>query len=89
MKAIWKVELEITESQAIELPINAKILCVKVQHDIPCMWFINPDLNNDLATEYKTIMIYGMSHTHMDIKGKYIGTVMTHGESLVWHIFEE
>ena len=88
MKAIWKKLVQLNDYQTIELPINAKILCAKVQYGGPCIWFINPDVHSS-SKETKKIRIYATGYECKDIKGKYIDTLMFKEGDLVFHVFEE
>ena len=87
MEAIWKIKLECTDRQIINLPAGAKVLCVQEQGDIPHLWFITPQ-TKDPAIEERTFTIYGTGHEHPEIEGRYIGTFQLRGGMLVFHVFE-
>jgi len=38
MKTIYKYPVEIKDKIRVSMPIDAEILCVQVQYDIPCIW---------------------------------------------------
>jgi hypothetical protein len=88
MKTIWKFPLEITDSQAIEMPACAYILDVQVQQDQLCLWaLVDPGKDKEL----RVIRIYGTGHDLPDAceSFDYIGTAQQGGGLLVWHVFEE
>ena len=89
---IWKYPLVEGDEQIIEMPLDAKILTVQVQNDIPCLWVAVIQTN---VMVQRRIRIVGTGHTLMPyysakltING-YIGTIQTHGGLLVWHVFDE
>ena len=88
MKAIWKVPLEITDEQTVNLPWGAEPLTVQVQGDELCLWAKVDTTNPGLA---HTVHIYGTGNPipdeDPDYPEAYIGTVQTHGGALVWHVF--
>lgn len=87
MSTVWKYPLEITDEQTIKLPAAAVTLFVGLQRGSLCLWaLVDPD--NEL-TERK-FRIAGTGHPidyhHHDLE--FIGTVLMHGDTLVWHVFE-
>lgn len=84
MKYIWKYQLKLQPEQRIEMPVEAKILTVQVQYDIPCLWaLVDPDLHKVL----RDICIVGTGR-QFDGLGEYIGTFQRADGSLIWHVFE-
>lgn len=86
---IFRYPIEITDLQDIEMPAGAEILCVKSKRGVPCIWAKVLD-----GSPYKTrhIRIIGTGKPMVFTEGRqlhYLGTVFTHNESLVWHIYEE
>ena len=88
MQAIWKYPLQAIDTQTIELPKDAKVLCVQAQNDVPCLWVVNKDTASK-ETEDRVFTIYGTGHLQTLIHGNYIGTFQLLSGSLVYHVFEE
>lgn len=87
MQAIWKFPIDPTTSEKFAMPAGANILCVQVQHGMPCVWALVPDI--DAKPTVRTIRTYGTGHPHEAISGRYIGTYQLDGGALVFHVFEE
>lgn len=86
MKTIWKYKLNTVDAQKINLPINARILTVQMQHGTPSLWVIvDPDEN--IMKEH-TFRTYGTGHHRECISGFYVGTYQDLGGQLVFHVFE-
>ena len=85
MKTVYKYPLKIDDYQQVTLPAGAKILCIKVQHGIPCLWALID--KEQTCEETLTIRCAGTGH---DIKDnvEYIDTVMLVGGALVFHFFK-
>ena len=87
MNTIYKFYLKLEGEQTIKIQANYEILSVGEQFGDLYLWaLVNPD--NRLID--KKIFIYGTGHLmEMDItKNSYLGTVITEGGNLVWHIFQ-
>lgn len=90
MRAVWKFPLEITDYQTIEMPAGAQILSFDVQgvspeYMAPCLWAL---VAPAMPREKRTFQMVGTGHQLPDEPGKFIGTVVTYGGTLVWHLFE-
>ena len=87
-KTIWKFELETTDNQTIEMPVNAEILTVQTQNEIPCIWA----LVDPTETKVKRfIEVFGTGHDihyDMGVSRNYLGTYQLQGGSSVFHVFE-
>ena len=83
-KRIWKYDLEITESQFIHMPEDAKILSVENQYGDLCLWaLVDPEKRHTI----RDIHIIGTGNPiHGTPKLTFIGTVII--KPLVWHVFE-
>ena len=68
----------------IEMQKGAKILCVKVQSGIVCIWAI---VDPDSPIKPREIQIRGTGHLMKGNEGEYIGTVMLSSGALVFHFF--
>ena len=81
MKTIWKYSITDSPCQTIEMPLNAEVLCVQLQDNIPTLWASveteEPKKSFDILTYY--------TGSYWIEKGKYIGTYQLTG--LVYHVF--
>ena len=90
MESIYGVELEITcVAQRISLPKNSKILCIRLNHRIPYLWFINPDISTLCNHEDHLIYMYDSTISHEKIKGKYIDSFRQREHAVLFFVFEE
>lgn len=86
MEVIWKFDLELTDSQKVEMPKGAKILCVDEQDKLFCLWaIVDPDPT--VPKEERAFRLYGTGNPEHSIGGEYIGTINS-TTGFVWHIFE-
>jgi hypothetical protein len=86
MNKVFKYELYIGDVVNVEMPIEAQILCVQAQKDIPIIWAI---VDPENPVENKTFYIFGTGQViPKDNNLKYIGTVQLLKGELVFHIFE-
>ena len=83
MQRIFKYELEVADHQTIQMPTGAQILCVQIQHGVPCLWVL---VDPQSTKEKQTIRVYGTGHM-IERDGDYVGTFQTNG--LVFHVFAE
>lgn len=86
MTTIFKYQLQITDEQAINLPLHSEFLCVQIQNDIPCLWVklkLDPKENE---IEKVTILTFGTGHPISE-ECDYIDTYQTKG--LVFHVFKK
>jgi len=67
------------------MPRDARILSVGNQEGRIRLWFVNQDID-DHARELREFAIYGTGHSHQDISGDYVGTVIV--GVFVWHVFD-
>jgi hypothetical protein len=93
MKTIWKYTLEITGKQELHLPKGAEPLCVKMQKDIPCIWFL---VDTKEETIKRTIYIYGTGQPLPDMSqaticaiggNVYIDSFKSNNDVFIWHVF--
>lgn len=87
-KVIWKYILEITDSQELIMPKGACVLTVQTQNNTPCLWAL---VNPNAEKESRIFETFGTGHPiccATDMHRNYIGTYQTHGDSLVFHVFE-
>ncbi len=84
---IWKQVLAVVDTQEIEVPKGARLLTAREQNNQPCVWFM---CDPDAPKTKRTIYICGTGHEAPDWhETNYLGTAITHGGGLVWHIFEK
>lgn len=85
--SIWKFPLEITDSQAVEMPQDARILSVQLQNDTVTLWAVVMPKKRRVN---RLIRIAGTGHNIDDVVESmfaYLGTVQD-GRGLVWHVFD-
>lgn len=84
-QVVWKQELK-AGVQVCRLPIGARILSVAIQHGRAQMWFLC-DPSHSLKD--RIIVLTGTGHPLENVGAhKFIGTMMTDDQSLVFHVFE-
>lgn len=72
MGVIYKYPLALIDNQSIKLPVNSKILYVKLQNDIPHIWVLQ-----DKDPEFMSSNDFYMYFTGHDIKEQntaYVGS---------------
>lgn len=85
MNTIFKYPINITDRQTINIPRNAKILCVQTQHEKPCLW---AKVDSDEPLVHRMIITHGTGHPIPETTGEYIGTYQLKSGALVFHVFE-
>jgi hypothetical protein len=88
MRTIHKHILQITDTQYVMLPEGSAILSVGEQRNALCVWYIC-DTDNPL-NEQHWFSVYGTGNPvpgRLRDLGTFLGTVLTHDQQLVWHIF--
>lgn len=86
MTTVWKYDLSYeTDGFTFNLPENAVILGVAVQHGTPRMW-IEVDSTTE-TTEPRYFRWVGTGHKVPD-DGVYIQTIFLYGGALVLHLYE-
>ena len=87
MKTIWKFPLQVTDSQDINMPIGAKILCLQMQAGAPCIWAL---VDPKAATYPMKIVMYGTGHEIHDMNSLlYLGTFQIYAGALMYHAFQK
>ena len=84
MKTIFKYPISATHECLIDLPKGAKIISLKVQRGIPCLWAI---VDTDAEIEKRKFMTYGTGHELPVNPGTFIGTFLVN-DFFVYHVFE-
>ena len=85
VKRIFKYALETTDSQIVNMPKGAKILCIQVQYEKPCIWAL---VDPEKESEPRIFEIFGTGNPVPDRDRRYIGTYQLMGGQLVFHCFE-
>jgi hypothetical protein len=86
MIAIWKTNLKLIETQNIQVPAGAELLCAREQRDKICLWY---RCDTEAPPIYRRILIVGTgTAAEATIKARYLGTAITDGSQFVWHVFE-
>ena len=88
METIWKYELEVTDTQNIQMPKNAQILSVEMQSGTPVLYAL---VDTDNNPEICLIEIFGTGHeiiNDLGVRRKYLGTFMMRNDRLVFHVFK-
>lgn len=88
MRTIWKYPLEQITLQDIEMPVNAKILCVQTQGGTPMLWV---EVDIEAPTVSRQIAIFSTGYNFdMCVIGrkKYIGTFQQGNGEFVFHVYE-
>ncbi len=82
MRTIWKYPIDTTSCREIEMSLNAEILCVQLQDNIPTLWAL---VETEEPKRIFYILTYYTGSYWIDKKGQYIGTYQLAG--LVHHVF--
>lgn len=84
---VYKYPLPMHREPAIEMPKEARILCVQVQKEVACVWAI---VDPEQPTETRTFRLFGTGQP-MDIvvgSHRYIGTFQLLAGDFIGHLFE-
>ncbi len=81
---IWKYELKTIDEQTIDMPFDAKALCVDVQYGKPCMWAM---VNPSRPKVARRVWIRGTGHDFEEPVGTYIGSFQLLDGRFVGHVF--
>jgi len=86
MKVIYKYPLEITDTQAVNMPHGAQLLSVQKQNGELCLWAL---VDTAQPTAPRQIVIVGTGNPIQN-PGTYVDSVQMENEwgVLVWHIFD-
>lgn len=85
MRTIWKYELKILDDQIVEVPFCSEFLSLHTQNGKPCIWvYVDSE---ETKKEKWHISMFGTGHEVSGHFAKFLGTILTHGDALVWHAF--
>lgn len=87
MNVIYKYPIETKDEFTIELPRNAKLLTVQIQHHLACLWVL---LDKDAEKTNRKFALIGTGNpVPYDIEDvEYINTFQLYNGDLVFHLFE-
>ena len=85
-QTVWKFTLPRADDLvSIEMPKGAEPLFVGEQFGVPCLW---ARVDPAAPTERRWFRWAGTGHPLGRFTGRHIGTWITHGGNLVWHLFD-
>lgn len=90
MKTIHRYQLPITDSPVISMPTGAQVLAAPPDarnshgRTVEIWAVVDPDQDH----EDRAFRVVGTGNPLPDDCGRFIGTVITHGNAALWHIFE-
>ena len=85
MQKIYKYPMQIAEVSTVMMPIDAKILCIQVQDNVPTIWAI-VDIENPV--EKRFFFMFGTGFQIKEEDYDYVATIQLLNGKLVYHIFE-
>lgn len=88
MESIWKYPLRVTDSQIIEMPAGAEILCVQVQHGKPVL-YAKVKVSPGYQKAGVRIITHGTGHKVREDVGEYVSTYQQHNGDRVFHVFKQ
>lgn len=88
MKTIFRYRLDITDAPFVSMPLGARVLPAPPNSRNSDYIEIWAEVDTTQPLERRDFRIVGTGSPLPDDCGDFVGTVMTHGGSLVWHIFE-
>ena len=84
-RQIWKFPIDLARTVEIEMPYGAEPLSVQLQNGEICLWALVDTSERKVMRE---VCIVGTGHPYDPCEvGRYVGTVVTQGGALVWHVF--
>lgn len=84
-RAIWKFQVEISDSQAIDMPKGSRLLSCQPQNGRLCLW---ATVDPEAPKVPRLIIIKGTGHPIDDLPMTFVDTAVCNGGSLVWHVFD-
>ena len=92
MRTIHKQVLGVVSFQAIEVPVDFKILLLAMQNDVPTLWYECTAGNPE--TREIEILCFGTGHELPDYATpdgaiEHIGSVVTSDGFYVWHYYRK
>ena len=87
MKTVWKFPIPLEDFVTVEMPMRSKVLSVAEQNGQLCLWALVDPMQKKHPRSFR---IAGTGHPidTEDCGVSLVGTVITAGGALVWHVFE-
>lgn len=82
MKTVYKYPISYDDVFKLELPVNAKVIHIAMQHGSPCMWV---QLDLEMTRALRSFVVVGTGQ-RVPANSEYVGSVMD--GIFVWHIYE-
>lgn len=73
------------DSGVILAPANANLISVHVQRDQVCIW---GEMDSDARPVSRKVYVMGTGQVLPPDRGRFLGTVVTEGGALIWHIYD-
>ena len=87
MNRIYKYVLNTSADTIINMPKDATVLSLKVQHDKACIWCL---VNTEKDNVERTFVTYATGQPIPEPnKFSYVGSYMIDNETLVFHVLEK
>lgn len=90
MRTIWKYTTglrELDNGIGFAMPAGAKVLSVGNQNENLCLW-VEVDDTAKTIPESRSFRVVGTGHPLSGDEGRFIGSVLFLGGSLVFHVYE-
>ena len=84
-RQIWKFQFPVQDDIEIEMPMDAEVLHVEVQGEMPCLW---AQVDPSLPRVKRQFHLYGTGHHMHNTPQQHVGSFQMHGGALVFHLFE-
>ena len=86
MITIWKKELETTDIQLVEMPLDAELLTAQVQNETLNLWF---KVDTEKLKVNREIFIYGTGNPIPDnVNAVYVATYQLLNGNAIFHVFD-
>ncbi len=83
---VWKYDLAVSDSQTVDMPLDAELLHVESQHGFADLIQLWARVEPTRSIERRQIIMRGTGHEVGD--SPYIGTVVVADGASVWHVFD-
>ena len=86
MITIWKKEIQTTDVQLVEMPLDAELLTVQEQNERVILWF---KVDTEKPKANREIVIYGTGNPMPDnVNAVYLATYQVLDGRGVFHVFD-
>lgn len=88
VRTVWKYDLTVGIENVLEIPCaSPRIVHVAAQYDHPGELQMWVEVHPDGPSSTRSFVIVGTGHP-IPIGGTYVGTAITDGGRLIWHVYE-